>query len=151
MTNKYYFFCFFTAKIQGSPPPAKPQSPAPPARFPEPQSPSPSPSPQPPETLQSAQVGTIKVDYSSVIVDVHPSYYIKCLFVRLSYFVCGCLCKAEDEEVFEEIRRLRLERGRLLQKIKALEQQQQSAMSALEDVRHCRQHKLTLKMFHEFM
>lgn len=42
--------------------------------------------------------------------------------------------KAEDEEVFEEIRRLRLERARLLQKIKALEQQQQSALSALEEV-----------------
>lgn len=42
--------------------------------------------------------------------------------------------KAEDEEVFEEIRRLRLERGRLLQKIKALEQQQQNALSALEEV-----------------
>uniref|UniRef100_A0A3Q3BUZ8 Ankyrin repeat domain 24 n=1 Tax=Haplochromis burtoni TaxID=8153 RepID=A0A3Q3BUZ8_HAPBU len=42
---------------------------------------------------------------------------------------------AEDEEVFEEIRRLRLERGRLLQKIKALEQQQQSALSALEEKR----------------
>uniref|UniRef100_A0A3Q4G0F2 Ankyrin repeat domain-containing protein 24-like n=1 Tax=Neolamprologus brichardi TaxID=32507 RepID=A0A3Q4G0F2_NEOBR len=41
---------------------------------------------------------------------------------------------AEDEEVFEEIRRLRLERGRLLQKIKALEQQQQSALSALEEL-----------------
>lgn len=36
--------------------------------------------------------------------------------------------------MFEEIRRLRLERGRLLQKIKALEQQQQSALSALEEV-----------------
>lgn len=46
-----------------------------------------------------------------------------------------CLrCEGEDEEVFEEIRRLRLERGRLLQKIKALEQQQQSALSALEEV-----------------
>ncbi|XP_059197565.1 ankyrin repeat domain-containing protein 24 [Centropristis striata] len=41
---------------------------------------------------------------------------------------------AQDEEVFEEIRRLRLERGRLLQKIKALEQQQQSAISALEEL-----------------
>ncbi|KAL4658966.1 ankyrin repeat domain-containing protein 24 [Arapaima gigas] len=40
----------------------------------------------------------------------------------------------EDEEVFEEIRRLRLERGRLLQKIKGLEQQQQSAHSALEEL-----------------
>lgn len=45
--------------------------------------------------------------------------------------------KAEDEEVFEEIRRLRLERGRLLQKIKVLEQQQQSALSALKEVLHC--------------
>lgn len=42
--------------------------------------------------------------------------------------------KVEDEEVFEEIRRLRLERGRLLQKIKTLEQQQQSALSALKEV-----------------
>ncbi|CAL8253609.1 unnamed protein product [Merluccius merluccius] len=40
----------------------------------------------------------------------------------------------EDEEVFEEIRRLRLERGRLLQKIKGLEQQQQSAISAVEEL-----------------
>ncbi|XP_072556026.1 uncharacterized protein ankrd24 isoform X1 [Paramormyrops kingsleyae] len=40
----------------------------------------------------------------------------------------------EDEEVFEEIRRLRLERGRLLQKIKGLEQQQHSAHSALEEL-----------------
>uniref|UniRef100_A0A8C9U0H8 Ankyrin repeat domain 24 n=1 Tax=Scleropages formosus TaxID=113540 RepID=A0A8C9U0H8_SCLFO len=40
----------------------------------------------------------------------------------------------EDEEVFEEIRRLRLERGRLLQKIKGLEQQQHSAHIALEEV-----------------
>jgi hypothetical protein len=42
----------------------------------------------------------------------------------------------EDEEVFEEIRRLRLERGRLLQKIKGLEQQQNSAHTALEEVLH---------------
>ncbi|KAM3619910.1 uncharacterized protein V6R79_015672 [Siganus canaliculatus] len=42
--------------------------------------------------------------------------------------------EAEDEEVFEEIRRLRLERGRLLQKIKTMEQQQQSALSALEEL-----------------
>ncbi|XP_061593113.1 ankyrin repeat domain-containing protein 24 [Cololabis saira] len=42
--------------------------------------------------------------------------------------------QAEDEEVFEEIRRLRLERARLLQKIKALEQQHQSALSALEEL-----------------
>uniref|UniRef100_A0A3Q3KGA3 Uncharacterized protein n=1 Tax=Monopterus albus TaxID=43700 RepID=A0A3Q3KGA3_MONAL len=41
----------------------------------------------------------------------------------------------EDEEVFEEIRRLRLERGRLLQKIKTLEQQQQNALSALEELK----------------
>ncbi|XP_041647076.1 ankyrin repeat domain-containing protein 24 isoform X2 [Cheilinus undulatus] len=46
----------------------------------------------------------------------------------------------EDEEVFEEIRRLRLERGRLLQKIKALEQQQQSAISALEEMSQLKQH-----------
>lgn len=43
--------------------------------------------------------------------------------------------------MFEEIRRLRLERGRLLQKIKALEQQQQSALSALKEVLHCRRGK----------
>ncbi|XP_024135242.1 ankyrin repeat domain-containing protein 24 isoform X2 [Oryzias melastigma] len=47
--------------------------------------------------------------------------------------------QAEDEEVFEEIRRLRLERGRLLQKIKALEQQQQSALSALEELSQLKQ------------
>ncbi|XP_069378241.1 ankyrin repeat domain-containing protein 24 isoform X1 [Paralichthys olivaceus] len=47
--------------------------------------------------------------------------------------------QAEDEEVFEEIRRLRLERGRLLQKIKALEQQQQSAISALEELSQLKQ------------
>lgn len=46
------------------------------------------------------------------------------------------MSKTEDEEVFEEIRRLRLERGRLLQKIKGLEQQQHSAHSALEEVLH---------------
>lgn len=41
--------------------------------------------------------------------------------------------------MFEEIRRLRLERGRLLQKIKTLEQQQQqTAQSAAEEVVHCR-------------
>ncbi|XP_078114290.1 uncharacterized protein ankrd24 [Sander vitreus] len=45
----------------------------------------------------------------------------------------------EDEEVFEEIRRLRLERGRLLQKIKAFEQQQQSALSALEELSQLKQ------------
>lgn len=43
--------------------------------------------------------------------------------------------------MFEEIRRLRLERGRLLQKIKALEQQQQSALSALKEVLHGRRPK----------
>ncbi|CAG07939.1 unnamed protein product, partial [Tetraodon nigroviridis] len=47
--------------------------------------------------------------------------------------------QAEDEEVFEEIRRLRLERGRLLQKIKALEQQQQSALSALKELSQLKQ------------
>ncbi|XP_042339676.1 ankyrin repeat domain-containing protein 24 [Plectropomus leopardus] len=47
--------------------------------------------------------------------------------------------QAEDEEVFEEIRRLRLERGRLLQKIKALEQQHQSALSALEELSQLKQ------------
>ncbi|XP_035863379.1 ankyrin repeat domain-containing protein 24 isoform X2 [Sander lucioperca] len=45
----------------------------------------------------------------------------------------------EDEEVFEEIRRLRLERGRLLQKIKAFEQQHQSALSALEELSQLKQ------------
>ncbi|XP_075944709.1 uncharacterized protein ankrd24 [Anarhichas minor] len=48
--------------------------------------------------------------------------------------------QAEDEEVFEEIRRLRLERGRLLQKIKAFELQQQSAISALEEFSQLKQH-----------
>ncbi|MEQ2277833.1 hypothetical protein XENORESO_008551, partial [Xenotaenia resolanae] len=48
--------------------------------------------------------------------------------------------QAEDEEIFEEIRRLRLERGRLLQKIKTLEQQQQSALSALEELSQLKQH-----------
>ncbi|KAI4894304.1 hypothetical protein NFI96_019661 [Prochilodus magdalenae] len=46
---------------------------------------------------------------------------------------------AEDEEVFEEIRKLRLERGRLLQKIKALEQQQSSAATALEELSSLRE------------
>lgn len=61
--------------------------------------------------------------------------------MSLNYF-CGsficvyllCWSEAEDEEVFEEIRRLRLERGHLLQKIKTLEQQQNSATTALEEV-----------------
>ncbi|XP_067453218.1 ankyrin repeat domain-containing protein 24 [Thunnus thynnus] len=47
--------------------------------------------------------------------------------------------QAEDEEVFEEIRRLRLERGRLLQKIKTLEQQQQTALSAMEELSQLKQ------------
>ncbi|XP_029938602.1 ankyrin repeat domain-containing protein 24 [Salarias fasciatus] len=47
--------------------------------------------------------------------------------------------QSEDEEVFEEIRRLRLERGRLLQKIKSLEQQQQTALSALEEMSKLKQ------------
>ncbi|KAM7388304.1 hypothetical protein PAMP_024490 [Pampus punctatissimus] len=47
--------------------------------------------------------------------------------------------QAEDEEVFEEIRRLRLERGRLLQKIKTFEQQQQSALSAMEELSQLKQ------------
>ncbi|MCI4383786.1 hypothetical protein PGIGA_G00030750 [Pangasianodon gigas] len=46
---------------------------------------------------------------------------------------------AEDEEVFEEIRRLRLERGHLLQKIKALEQQQSSTTTALEELSSLRE------------
>ncbi|XP_016356117.1 ankyrin repeat domain-containing protein 24-like [Sinocyclocheilus anshuiensis] len=45
----------------------------------------------------------------------------------------------EDEEVFEEIRKLRLERGRLLQKIKVLEQQQSSASTALEELNSLRE------------
>lgn len=57
------------------------------------------------------------------------------------HLVCGYLRQAEDEEVFEEIRRLRQERGRLLQKIKGLEQQQQSALSALKEVLHSRSGK----------
>nr|XP_054586064.1 ankyrin repeat domain-containing protein 24 isoform X2 [Nothobranchius furzeri] len=47
--------------------------------------------------------------------------------------------QSEDEEVFEEIRRLRLERARLLQKIQALERQQQSALSALEELSQLKQ------------
>lgn len=58
-------------------------------------------------------------------------------------FICFApSSKAEDEEVFEEIRRLRLERGRLLQKIKTLEQQQQSALSALKEVLQCSKHNV---------
>lgn len=49
------------------------------------------------------------------------------------FFLC---CKTVDEEVYEEIRMLRRERGRLLQKIKVLEQQQSSATIALEEVMH---------------
>ncbi|XP_042605488.1 ankyrin repeat domain-containing protein 24 [Cyprinus carpio] len=45
----------------------------------------------------------------------------------------------EDEEVFEEIRKLRLERGRLLQKIKVLEQQQSSATTALVELNSLRE------------
>ncbi|KAA0712264.1 Ankyrin repeat domain-containing protein 24 [Triplophysa tibetana] len=45
----------------------------------------------------------------------------------------------EDEEVFEEIRKLRLERGRLLQKIKTLEQQQNSATTALKELNSLRE------------
>uniref|UniRef100_A0A4W5RHW1 Ankyrin repeat domain 24 n=1 Tax=Hucho hucho TaxID=62062 RepID=A0A4W5RHW1_9TELE len=45
----------------------------------------------------------------------------------------------EDEEDFEEIRRLRLERGRLLQKIKGLEQQQNSVPTALEELTQLRE------------
>uniref|UniRef100_A0A3B4BVU0 Ankyrin repeat domain 24 n=1 Tax=Pygocentrus nattereri TaxID=42514 RepID=A0A3B4BVU0_PYGNA len=51
----------------------------------------------------------------------------------------GASDEVEDEEVFEEIRRLRLERGRLLQKIKALEQQQNSAAAALEELSSLRE------------
>lgn len=48
--------------------------------------------------------------------------------------VVGLWSEAEDEEVFEEIRRLRLERGHLLLKIKALEQQQNNTAAMLEEV-----------------
>ncbi|XP_030640129.1 ankyrin repeat domain-containing protein 24 [Chanos chanos] len=51
----------------------------------------------------------------------------------------GASEEAEDEEVFEEIRKLRLERGRLLQKIKNLEQQQNTATSALEELTELRE------------
>ncbi|KAK3562084.1 hypothetical protein QTP86_027181 [Hemibagrus guttatus] len=51
----------------------------------------------------------------------------------------GLWSEAEDEEVFEEIRRLRLERGHLLQKIKALEQQQNSTTTALEELSSLRE------------
>lgn len=49
------------------------------------------------------------------------------------------VCQVEDEEVFEEIRKLRLERGRLLQKIKVLEQQQSSTSTALEELNSLRE------------
>lgn len=131
MTNKKSLDCFSITKMQVLPPSPQPRTLAPPAQSPEPQTQSPSPSPQPPEAQQSAQVG---VWYLSS----HRHFYIT-WHAKVSQGVtvfCGCLCQAEDEEVFEEIRRLRLERGRLLQKIKALEQQQQSAISALEEVLH---------------
>ncbi|XP_062280262.1 ankyrin repeat domain-containing protein 24 [Scomber scombrus] len=47
--------------------------------------------------------------------------------------------QVKDEEVFEEIRRLRLERGRLLQRIKTFEQQQQAAVSAMEELSQLKQ------------
>ncbi|XP_051791381.1 ankyrin repeat domain-containing protein 24 [Erpetoichthys calabaricus] len=59
--------------------------------------------------------------------------------------------KGEDEEVFEEIRRLRQERARLLQKIKSLEQlcqsaqQQESRMTSLEEELGALQEMLKLK------
>ncbi|KAM6938708.1 uncharacterized protein ankrd24 [Lycodopsis pacificus] len=112
-------------QIQGLPPSPKPRSPA----LSEPQSLS--PSPQPPGTQQSAQVGTVNLDFSCDM---------KCrLHQALTFLVVVCV-KAEDEEVFEEIRRLRLERGRLLQKIKAFELQQQSALSALKELSQLKQH-----------
>ncbi|XP_031688713.1 uncharacterized protein LOC116375769 [Oncorhynchus kisutch] len=49
-----------------------------------------------------------------------------------------CVCETENE-VFEEIRRLCLERGRLLQKNKGLEQQQNSAPTALEELTQLRE------------
>lgn len=57
--------------------------------------------------------------------------FIFCIFPLCSW---GSWSEAEDEEVFEEIRRLRLERGHLLQKIKALEQQQNNTTTVLEEV-----------------
>ncbi|XP_051549355.1 ankyrin repeat domain-containing protein 24-like [Myxocyprinus asiaticus] len=51
----------------------------------------------------------------------------------------GSIEEMEDEEVFEEIPKLRLERGRLLQKIKILEQQQNSATTALEELNSVRE------------
>ncbi|XP_039620551.1 ankyrin repeat domain-containing protein 24 isoform X2 [Polypterus senegalus] len=59
--------------------------------------------------------------------------------------------KGEDEEVFEEIRRLRQERARLLQKIKGLEQlcqsaqQQESRVTSLEEELGALQEMLKLK------
>lgn len=50
-----------------------------------------------------------------------------------------CVCETENEEVFEEIRRLRLERRRLLQKIKGLEQQHNSAPTDLEELTQLRE------------
>nr|XP_046207634.1 ankyrin repeat domain-containing protein 24-like [Oncorhynchus gorbuscha] len=49
-----------------------------------------------------------------------------------------CVCETENE-VFEEIRRLCLERGSLLQKIKGLEQQQNSAPTALKELTQLRE------------
>ncbi|XP_068447683.1 ankyrin repeat domain-containing protein 24 [Clinocottus analis] len=115
-------------QIHGLPPSPQPRSPAPPAQSSEPKSPS--PSPQPTETQQSVQVSS---------VDLNLSCNMKCRFYPGVHISCGCLRKAEDEEVFEEIRRLRLERGRLLQKIKAFELQQQSALSALEELSQLKQ------------
>ncbi|MGH0176463.1 UNVERIFIED_CONTAM: hypothetical protein FKN15_072374 [Acipenser sinensis] len=59
--------------------------------------------------------------------------------------------RGEDEEVFEEIRRLRQERGRLLQKIKSLEQlsqsaqQQASTAAVLEEELHSLRERLEQK------
>lgn len=106
--------CFLNTIIQDLSP-----SPALPAQSPEPRSLS--ASPQPPEPQQQSQVQSTR-----------PKYLSEYLFVIFDCFMSSS--KVEDEEVFEEIRRLRLERGRLLQKIKTLEQQQQSALSALKEV-----------------
>ncbi|KAL6468736.1 hypothetical protein MHYP_G00222600 [Metynnis hypsauchen] len=98
-------------KRKAPPPPKSPRQGAPP-----------SPGPPPPEPTQSSAAET------SAPPSPAP---------RTQHSSTDNL--AEDEEVFEEIRRLRLERGRLLQKIKALEQQQNSAAAALEELSSLRE------------
>ncbi|MBN3323024.1 ANR24 protein, partial [Atractosteus spatula] len=87
--------------------PRKRKAPPPPGTPPSPQGPSPSPEPPSPPTPPALSPEAQRRPEPSMV---------------------------EDEEVFEEIRRLRLERGRLLQKIKNLEQQQHSAHTALEEL-----------------